>query len=725
MFKDDNLEAAVKRALKPRVADENPILPDTLLTLERLRATRKGIVDLTGLEGATALTRLDLRDNAIVDLGPLSNLTNLTSLDLADNQIVNLTPLRSLGSLTSLDLDDNQITDVSALSGLSSLETLDLRDNDVMDVSPLAGLASLTQLYLRGNENLTGLKHLVPLTDLRVDIPLPDPVVFPDTNLAEAVREELNKLPSLNLQSGDAIFPEDVAQLTQLTASSSSIDDLTGLETATGLTNLTLSNNAIVDLEPLSDLTSLERLDLSNNQITDVLPLAGLTNLTVLNLTGNPGITNLGVLYKLDQQSTTTIIGVDIPEAVAFTDDALEAAVKSALRPRVADEDPISPTAILTLTRLTATRKEITSLTGLEDATALERLDVGQNLIMDLTPLAGLTSSLENLDVADNQITAVSALSGLSRLERLDLRNNSVTDVAPLMDLTNLRYIYLKGNEGITNLEWLGALENLRVDIKVPDVVGLPDTNLDTAVRAALRTAGQTVPTTLPMSEELLESLLTLDASGSGIEDLTGCEYMTELTTLDLSNNQITDVSPLSKLYSLEALMLDGNPILDTSVLRELERRGTTIDITIYRYPSWDVNQDSDVDEADVFLITATITGESPDVNGDGSVNADDTDAADVNKDNRVDTNDLLLVFEKFDRPVNLGAPLLSSENAGLDWKLLERIDADRLRVQLEILRANKRWVVEISAGDCVPAGGSIGTSAEADPTLGELSESV
>ena len=134
--------------------------------------------------------------------------------------------------------------------------------------------------------------------------------------------------------------------------------------------------------------------------------------------------------------------------------------------------------------------------------------------------------------------------------------------------------------------------------------------------------------------------------------------------------------------------MLDRNPILDTSVLRELERRGTTIDITVNRYPNWDVNQDSDVDEADVFLITATITGESPDVNGDGNVDADDRDAADVNKDNRVDTDDLLLVFEKFDRPVNLAAPLLSAESVGLDWRLLEGIDADRLRVQLNILRA-------------------------------------
>ena len=572
------------------------------------------------------------------------------------------------------------------LSGLSNLETLDLRNNDVMDVTPLSTMMHLTKLYLRGNENLTNVKQLLKLTSTTVDIDLPEPVEFPNTDLAEAVRVELNRLSGFNLPPGDPVFPEDVAQLTQLRATNDNISDLTGLETATGLTDLTLSFNAIVDLTPLSGLVDLERLDLANNQITDVLPLAGLTNLTLLNLTGNTGITNLGVLYKLDQQSTTTIIGVDIPDAVAFEDDELEAAVKKALK--IADADPVLPSDIAKLTRLIATRRQITSLTGLEDATALERLDVGQNAITDLTPLSGLTGSLENLDVADNQITDVSALSGLSRLERLDLRDNSVTDVEPLMDLTNLRYIYLKGNEGITNLEWLGALENLRVDIKVPDVVGLPDTNLDTAVRAALRTAGHTVPNELPMSEELLESLDTLTASNRNIADLSGLEAATELTSLDLENNDITDVSPLSKLYALETLMLDGNPILDTSVLRELERRGTQIDITIYRYPSWDVNQDSDVDEADVFLITATITGEAPDVNGDGNVDADDETAADANKDGRVNTDDLLLVFEKFDRPVNLAAPLLSAENVELDWRLLERIDADRLRVQLNILRA-------------------------------------
>ena len=236
---------------------------------------------------------------------------------------------------------------------------------------------------------------------------------------------------------------------------------------------------------------------------------------------------------------------------------------------------------------------------------------------------------------------------------------------------------------------------------------GLPDTNLDTAVRAALRTAGHTVPNELPMSEELLESLDTLTASNRNIADLSGLEAATELTSLDLENNDITDVSPLSKLYALETLMLDRQSNLGYLGATRVGASGNYHrHHGLYRYPNWDVNQDSDVDEADVFLITATITGESPDVNGDGNVDADDRDAADVNKDNRVDTDDLLLVFEKFDRPVNLAAPLLSAESVGLDWRLLEAHRCRSAARAAQYSACRKRWFAEISTGDYVPTSG-------------------
>ena len=191
VFPDTNLESAVKSAL--RIAEVDPILEDMLLTLESLTATRKGIVDLTGLDKATGLTDLDLGDNAIVTLNPLSGLTSLTDLDLGDNQIENVSGLSGLSSLESLDLADNLIENVSSLLRLSNLEALDLRDNNVMDVTPLSTMTHLTQLYLRGNENLSNIKELVKLKDAgtRIDITLPRPVTFRDENLAAALRSAI------------------------------------------------------------------------------------------------------------------------------------------------------------------------------------------------------------------------------------------------------------------------------------------------------------------------------------------------------------------------------------------------------------------------------------------------------------------------------------------------------------------------------------------------------
>ncbi len=836
-FNNSALETAVRSAL--RISTGYPVLKRKITELARLTATHKEIVDLIGLEEATNLTTLDLGNNAIVNLSPLQNLSSLVKLDLADNAITEFTALtglsilvdldldgneivslpenlRGLSSLVTLDLADNNIENVPSLSGLSVLKTLDLRDNsssdakdnDVRDITPVSGL-ELKALYLRGNENLindlsasgqlSNARVLVKLKAIHrtsIDITLPRSVTFQDDNLIAALHTELNSLPNFNLQSDDPIFPVDMEALTGLTAvgsQDSKISNLRGLETAinltslnlsgneisslsslsslasvqsrnnlgplttlnlsnnkissvsslsnltnltdlnlssnrissvsslsrlTSLTDLNLSTNQISSLSSLSNLISLTSLYLSNNRIRDVLPLQGLSNLETLDLSGNTGLTEekASVLYKLAQFGTTITlpIGITLPTAtniVVFNNANLEAAVRSTLR--ILTGYPVFQEKITALTGLTATYKQIDDLTGLEQATNLTTLNLGRNAIENIGPLSSLTnletldlgqnaienigplsslSSLVTLDLADNNIENVSSLSGLSVLKTLDLRDNSssdakdndVGDATPLKDLTSLTYIYLSGNENLDNLEWLGALENLRSDIRLPDVVRLPDTNLDSAVRTALRIAGNTVSNDLPMSEELLESLETLTASNNGIENLTGCEHMTALTSLDLRNNQITDVTPLSRLYSLETLQLSGNRILDTSVLRELERRGTNIDITIYRYPFWDVNQDGRVNEADVFLITLTITGESPDVNGDGRVDGDDETAADANKDGSVDTDDLLLVFEKQDRPVNLGAPLLSAD---LDWELLERIDVSRLRVQLGILR--------------------------------------
>ena len=722
--------------------------------LTRLDLGNNEIVDLAPLQNLTSLTNLDLADNQIVDVSLLRNLMNLTNLDLDGNQIQNVSNLSSLSSLETLDLTYNDVIDVTPLSTMTHLRYLYLRYNE--NLSNIKQLVKLKEAGTRVDITLPSPVN-IPNDNLKdalqtaLGLQTDDPI-FPEdmetlttfnasnrsittlTGLEKATTlntlnlsnnqissisplSRLTSLESLNLSENQISSISSLSGLTALTSlnlSNNRISSISSLWRLSNLTTLNLSMNQIRSLSSLSGLSTLTDLELSGNHITDVLSLQGLSNLRRLDLSGNTGLTQekAAVLYKLDQGGTTITLpqGITLPTAtdiVVFNNAALESAVRSALR--IATGYPILTSKITELTSLTATRKAIDDLTGLEQATGLTRLDLGDNEIVTLGPLSGLTS-LTNLDLADNQIEVLSPLSGLSYLESLDLDDNEiedvsalsnltnlrtldlgdndVMDVSPLKDLTSLTYIYLRGNENLTNLEWLGALENLRSDIRLPDVVRIPDTNLDAAVRTALRTAGNTVSNDLPMSEDLLESLETLTASNRGIADLRGCEHMTALTSLDLRNNQITDVTPLSKLYSLVTLKLAGNTILDTSSLVPLTRRNLTdVDIEISPYPSWDVNRDGNVDETDLFLVTLTITGESPDVNGDGNINTDDETAADANKDGRVDTDDLLLVLEKFDRPVNLAAPLLSAKSAGWDWKLLERIDAGRLRVHLDILQ--------------------------------------
>ena len=80
---------------------------------------------------------------------------------------------------------------------------------------------------------------------------------------------------------------------------------------------------------------------------------------------------------------------------MTFANDALEAAVKSELG--IGPDAPILETDLAeNLTRLIATSKGIDDLTGLEDATALTTLDLGQNAIADFGPLARL-EKLENV----------------------------------------------------------------------------------------------------------------------------------------------------------------------------------------------------------------------------------------------------------------------------------------------------------------------------------------
>ena len=89
---------------------------------------------------------------------------------------------------------------------------------------------------------------------------------------------------------------------------------------------------------------------------------------------------------------------------------------------------------------------EIADLTGLEYATNLTELYLGNNEISDVSALSSLTH-LTHLSLDNNALSDVSALSSLTNLRVLWLQDSQLSDISALTNLRNLTELYLDNNK--------------------------------------------------------------------------------------------------------------------------------------------------------------------------------------------------------------------------------------------------------------------------------------
>ena len=375
-------------ALRAAIRGEIGLLPDVPLSKEKmlrltyLKAHDKGISDLTGLEFATNLRVLHLRQNPITDLRPLSNLTQLVEFHFWHVPVrptdLDLRPLAKLINLEMLSLEGNWISDIRPLAGLKRLRRLHLSNNQIEDVSPLVGLTELWELFLERN----------PITDLT---PL----------------SGLN-LTDLNI-SNNPIKVSDISPLAALKE----------------LRTLDLLNSGISDIQPLSGLTELRTLLLKGNPVKDFTPLSrlNLTNLKYDVIGQTPRQTDLAAVWMPDPALRTAVRGeIGLLPDVPLTKERMQS---------VGDIDVAG--------------KGISDLTGLEFATNLRELDLRGNPITNLRPLANLTT-LERLYLSDifpsTPTLDLRPLVNLINLEELTLENSKVSDISPLARLKKLQMNY-------------------------------------------------------------------------------------------------------------------------------------------------------------------------------------------------------------------------------------------------------------------------------------------
>ena len=140
---------------------------------------------------------------------------------------------------------------------------------------------------------------------------------------------------------------------------------------------------------------------------------------------------------------------------VDISDSNLRAAIREALN--IARGAPISREDIHRLTHLYADNRGIINLSGLEAATNLETLSLGENPLRNVSPLAYLINlrilvlrncqindinslaplaQLEVLIMHDNRVGDIGSLAGCTQLTELNARNNPISDLTPLAHLT-------------------------------------------------------------------------------------------------------------------------------------------------------------------------------------------------------------------------------------------------------------------------------------------------
>jgi hypothetical protein len=114
---------------------------------------------------------------------------------------------------------------------------------------------------------------------------------------------------------------------------------------------------------------------------------------------------------------------------VAVRDPNLESAI------RVQIGQPfgfLTQSSLARLVSLDARNLNLFSLEGLQHASNLRFLDVSNNNISDISPLAGLGATLETLDLENNDVFDITALQGLVFLRNLNICGNRVASLTPL-----------------------------------------------------------------------------------------------------------------------------------------------------------------------------------------------------------------------------------------------------------------------------------------------------
>ena len=164
------------------------------------------------------------------------------------------------------------------------------------------------------------------------------------------------------------------------------------------------------------------------------------------------------VLTGLTLQFSAKAVAADI-----FPDKNLTAAVRDGLKK--GEKDELKEEDLKNLYFLMGKGKKIANLAGLEKCLNLASIDLANNDIQELKPLAGL-KNVQTLDLSANKISDVAPLAGLEKLQYLQLDKNQIEKLDSLKDLKKLSSLYLSNNK-VKSVAGLNGPSRLTAELMV------------------------------------------------------------------------------------------------------------------------------------------------------------------------------------------------------------------------------------------------------------------
>lgn len=210
-----------------------------------------------------------------------------------------------------------------------------------------------------------------------------------------------------------------------------------------------------------------------------------------------------------------------------------------------------------------------------------------------------LTDEVTNIDCSQSNIQLLNGLQSFANLETLNLSNNRIADVTPLAGLTKLSVIDLSDMPRLRNIDTLLALDNL-TDVNLSgsgseditcaslDTLSLNANSVNepaicTQLIADVIIADTALKSCIDSSVELNDfaftyEVVSLECEDAGIAQLDGIESFANLVSINIDSNLVSDLSPLGQLAKLKFFSASENPITDVFALSELPAL-TTLDL--------------------------------------------------------------------------------------------------------------------------------------------------